>query len=703
MPSPQPPRSEPLLRPVHCLGIASDLGTSLPGCAEAPEILHQAGFAAELSRTGRQTLWRATLEPPAAGDREERVAVLCERLAEEVGATLAAGALPLVLGGDHACAIGTWRGAARALAERGPLGLIWIDAHLDAHTPGTTPSGNLHGMPLACLLGEGDPRLAAGPPLDPRHVCVLGARSWEPEEAALLARLGVRVISNADVRRRGLAAALDEARCIAGAGTAGYGLTLDLDAVDPLDAPGVGTPVETGLAAAELLAALRRLRGDPRLVALEIAEYNPRLDAAGRTARLVAAVAAAALAPNAEQLMALEARHGARNYLPLPVVLSRGEGCHLWDVDGRRYLDMMGAYSATSFGHCHPRLVAALGRQARRLAVTSRAFHTDRLALLLARLTELFGFDRALPVNTGLEAVETALKAARKWAYEVKGVPPDAAEIIACEGNFHGRSIAIVGLSSEAQYRRGFGPFPPGLKRIPYGDAHALEAAITPHTAAFLVEPVQGEGGIIVPPRGYLAACAQICHRHDVLLICDEIQTGLGRTGRLLGCQHEGVQPDAITLGKALGGGLLPVSAFLAREEVMGVFHPGDHGSTFGGNPLAAAVALEALDLLVEEKLVERAAELGTHLLARLRAIRSPLIREVRGLGLFAGVELAPHVGAREVCERLAARGVLTKDTHETVIRFAPPLIIEREQIDWAVAQFAAVLAEFEPRAKRVA
>ena len=706
MPSPkqQEPGPEPILRPIHCLGAAADLGTGVPGCAEAPEMLRAAGLAADLARLGPKTLWLDTLIPPSAGSREDRLAALCSGLADKVRASIACGAVPLVLGGDHSCALGTWRGALRALEGRGALGLIWIDAHLDAHTPETTPSGNLHGMPLACLLGHGDGRLAGEPRLDPRHVCVVGARSWEPAEAALLGRLGVRVIADEELRRRGLAAALDEARAIARGGTAGFGLTVDLDALDPADAPAVSTPAANGLRTEELLAALRELRGDARLIAVEIAEYNPRLDREGKTARLVREIAEAVLAPTASQLMALEARHGARNYQPLPVVLTRGEGCHLWDVEGRRYLDMMGAYSATSFGHCHPRLVAALERQARRLAVTSRAFHTDRLPLLLARLTELFGFDRALPVNTGLEAVETALKAARKWAYEVKGVAADRAEIVACEGNFHGRSIAIIGLSSEPQYRQGFGPFPPGLKRVPYGDAAALEAAITPNTAAFLVEAVQGEGGIVLPPRGYLSACAEICRRHDVLLICDEIQTGMGRTGRLLACQHEGVRPDGITLGKALGGGLLPVSAFLARREVMQVFRPGDHGSTFGGNPLAAAVALEALDLLVDENLAQRAAELGEHLLARLNAISSPLIRAVRGIGLFAGVELDPRfASAREVCERLAARGLLTKDTHETVVRFAPPLIIERSEIDWAVEQLEAVLAEMAVAVREVA
>ena len=391
----------------------------------------------------------------------------------------------------------------------------------------------------------------------------------------------------------------------------------------------------------------------------------------------------------------LEDRYCAHNYAPLPVVLTRGEGVYVWDVEGRVYLDMMSAYSAVSFGHGHPRLLGALRAQAARLAVTSRAFHTDRLGPFLQRLCELTGMDKALPMNTGAEAVETALKATRKWAYTVKGVPADRAEIVVCDGNFHGRTIAIVGFSSEPQYRNGFGPFPTGFMRIPFGDSRALEHAITPNTAAFLVEPIQGEGGIVVPPAGYLKRCAEICRENDVLLICDEVQTGLGRTGRILACQHDGVEPDGVILGKALGGGLLPVSAFLARHEVMGVFAPGDHGSTFGGNPLAAAVGLEALDVLVEEGLTERAALLGSYLLKRLRELASPLIRSVRGRGLLTGLEIdTRYVSSRDLCLALLRQGILTKDTHETVIRFAPPLIIAREQIDWAVERIALALDE---------
>jgi len=392
-----------------------------------------------------------------------------------------------------------------------------------------------------------------------------------------------------------------------------------------------------------------------------------------------------------------ERTFGARNYDPLPVVLAHGEGAWVRDVGGRRYLDLMSAYSAVSFGHAHPAIVAALVAQARKLAVTSRAFHNDRLPVLMERLARLTGLARALPSNGGAEAVETALKAMRKWGYKVKGIAADRAEIIVCRNNFHGRSITIVGFSSEANYRDGFGPFAPGFKAIPFGDAAALEAAITPNTAAFLVEPVQGEGGIIVPPAGYLAECARICREHRVLLICDEIQTGLGRTGYFLACEHDAVKPDGVILGKALGGGLLPVSMFVATDDVMQVFTPGDHGNTFGGNPLASAVALAALDVLEDEGLCARSATLGAWLLEELRAINSPLIVDVRGRGLFIGIEVdTRRVTAREVVDRLLARGILSKDTHGTVVRIAPPLNIAREDLAWAVGEIAAAVRDLE-------
>lgn len=393
--------------------------------------------------------------------------------------------------------------------------------------------------------------------------------------------------------------------------------------------------------------------------------------------------------PPASAMIETERQYGANNYAPLPVVMAHGEGVWLWDEHGRRYLDMLSAYSAVSHGHAHPRIVRVLIAQAQRLAMTSRACHNDQLPQLLKRLAELTGLDRALPVNTGLEAVETGLKAARKWGYRVKGIPEGKAEVVVCENNFHGRSITIVGFSSDPQYSDGFGPFAPGFKSIPFGDAAALEAAITPHTAAFLVEPIQGEGGIVVPPLGYLAECARLCRKHRVLLLVDEIQTGLGRTGKFLASEHEGVKPDGVMLGKGLGGGLLPVSAFVSTDEVMQVFRPGDHGSTFGGNPLACALARTALRILVEEKLIERSAELGDYFLSKLKNIQSSVIREIRGRGLWIGIELSGD--ARPYCEALKEQGILCKETHGRIIRIAPPLVIQREEIDWACDCLAKV------------
>lgn len=390
----------------------------------------------------------------------------------------------------------------------------------------------------------------------------------------------------------------------------------------------------------------------------------------------------------------LENTYCAQNYAPLPVVLNKGEGIFVWDEQGNKYLDMMSAYSAVSHGHCHPRLVKVLQQQASRLGVVSRAYYSDQLGAFLQKACEMTGFEKALPMNTGAEAVETALKAARKWAYTVKGVAENQAEIISCENNFHGRTIAIVGMSSEAQYQQGFGPFPAGFKQIPFANAAALEQAINKNTAAFIVEPIQGEGGIVIPPAGYLKECQAICQKHNVLLICDEVQTGLGRTGRFLAYEHDGVKPDGLILGKALGGGLLPVSMFLASEPVMSVFTPGDHGSTFGGYPLAAAVGLEALNILDEEKLWEHSKTLGEYFLDQLQAIQHAAIKEVRGKGLFVGMEFHPKaISARAFCEKLMAQGILSKDTHHTVARFAPPLIIEKTDIDWTVEQIKSVVA----------
>jgi ornithine--oxo-acid transaminase len=395
--------------------------------------------------------------------------------------------------------------------------------------------------------------------------------------------------------------------------------------------------------------------------------------------------------------MELESRYSARNYEPLPVVLARGEGAHLWDAAGRRYVDMMSAYSAASHGHAHPRILAALEAQAKRLAVPSRAFFNDRLGPFLAELCKLTGLEAALPMNTGAEAVETAIKAARRWGYRVKGIARDRAEILVASGNFHGRTTTVISFSTDQDYRDGFGPFTPGFRSVPFGDLAAVERAITPATAAVLVEPIQGEAGIIVPPAGWLRGLRNICDANRVLLILDEVQSGLGRTGAWFAYEHESIRPDGLILGKALGGGVLPVSAFVATREVMDVFTPGSHGSTFGGNPLAAAVGLEALNVIREEKLVERSAELGAHMLARLSAFKHAALKDVRGRGLWAGAEIDPRIAsAREVCERLLQKGVLSKETHHVVVRLAPPLVIARADLDWALDRFAEVLDELE-------
>jgi ornithine--oxo-acid transaminase len=388
-----------------------------------------------------------------------------------------------------------------------------------------------------------------------------------------------------------------------------------------------------------------------------------------------------------------EGHLGAHNYAPLDVVLTRGQGVYVWDVDGRRYLDCLAAYSAVNQGHCHPKILAAMTAQAARLTLTSRAFRNDQLVPFYEELCALTRSHKVLPMNSGAEAVESALKLARKWGYEVKGVPEGKAEIIVCAENFHGRTITIVGFSTDQNSRRGFGPFAPGFKIVPFGDAAALEAAITPNTVAFLVEPIQGEAGVIIPPAGYLRAARALCTKHNVQLILDEIQTGLGRTGKLLAEEHEGVEADLTLIGKALSGGFYPVSAVLSNSEVMDVLHPGEHGSTFGGNPLACAVARAALRVIVDEGLVEASARLGARLLADLRSIPSTRVKEVRGRGLMIAIELhADAGGARTVCEQLLERGLLAKETHEHIIRIAPPLVLTEEQSDWIASQFDAVL-----------
>jgi len=389
----------------------------------------------------------------------------------------------------------------------------------------------------------------------------------------------------------------------------------------------------------------------------------------------------------------MEQEFGAHNYKPLDVVLSRGKGVWVWDVNGNKYLDCLSAYSAVNQGHCHPKILQSMIEQSHKLTMTSRAFRNDQLGPFYKELCKLTHSHKVLPMNSGSEAVETVIKAVRKWGYQIKGVPKDQAEIIVCENNFHGRTIAIIGFSSENQYRDGFGPFAKGFKIIPFGNAKAFEEAITPNTIAIMIEPIQGEAGIILPPAGYLKEVKTICEKQDVVFILDEIQTGLGRTGKLLAEEHEGIEADVTVIGKSLSGGFYPVSAVLSTKEVLGVFMPGDHGSTFGGNPLACAVARAAINVLIEEKMIENSAKIGEYFMSQLKQIRSPFIKEVRGKGLLIGVELVPEAGsARPFCERLMQQGLLCKDTHENVIRFVPPLVITQKEVDWALKKIKSVM-----------
>jgi len=396
---------------------------------------------------------------------------------------------------------------------------------------------------------------------------------------------------------------------------------------------------------------------------------------------------------NTQGYIELEDKYGAHNYKPLSVVISEGKGVWVWDVEGKKYLDCLSAYSAVNQGHCHPHIVKAMVDQAQKIALTSRAFRNDKLGLLYKKLVDLTGYERVLPMNSGAEAVESAIKVARKWAYVTKGVPKYEAEIIVAAGNFHGRTVTIVSFSTEDFYREAFGPFTPGFKIVTYGDIEEMKAAITPNTAAVMLEPIQGENGVVLPPDGYLKAVADLCKENNVLFIADEIQTGLCRTGKWFASQHEGVRPDVTVIGKALSGGMYPVSAVLADDAVLGLFLPGEHGSTFGGSPLAAAVAVAALEVLDEEHLADRATELGNYFMSKLREIEAPMVKEIRGRGLLIGVELRPEAGgARRYCEMLQEVGILAKETHDHVIRFAPPLIIEKETLDWAIEVIADVL-----------
>ena len=396
---------------------------------------------------------------------------------------------------------------------------------------------------------------------------------------------------------------------------------------------------------------------------------------------------------NTQGYIELEDKYGAHNYKPLSVVISEGKGVWVWDVEGKKYLDCLSAYSAVNQGHCHPHIVKAMVDQAQKIALTSRAFRNDKLGLLYKKLVDLTGYERVLPMNSGAEAVESAIKVARKWAYVTKGVPKYEAEIIVAAGNFHGRTVTIVSFSTEDFYREAFGPFTPGFKIVTYGDIEEMKSAITPNTAAVMLEPIQGENGVVLPPDGYLKAVADLCKENNVLFIADEIQTGLCRTGKWFASQHEGVRPDVTVIGKALSGGMYPVSAVLANDAVLGLFLPGEHGSTFGGSPLAAAVAVAALEVLDEEHLADRATELGNYFMSKLREIEAPMVKEIRGRGLLIGVELRPEAGgARRYCEMLQEAGILAKETHDHVIRFAPPLIIEKETLDWAIEVIADVL-----------
>lgn len=401
----------------------------------------------------------------------------------------------------------------------------------------------------------------------------------------------------------------------------------------------------------------------------------------------------------ASSFISIEEKYGAHNYNPLDVVLERGEGIWVWDVDGMQYMDCLSAYSAINQGHCHPKIMEAMIAQLNKLTLTSRAFRNDQLGLFYEELCQLTHSHKVLPMNSGAEAVETAIKAVRKWGYEAKGVPQDRAELIVCENNFHGRTITIVGFSSEPRYRDGFGPFTPGFKMIPFGDTSALEKAITPYTVGFLVEPIQGEAGVIIPPQGYLKEVRSICNHHNIIMILDEIQTGLGRTGKLLAEEHDGIEADVTIIGKALSGGFYPISAVLSNTDVLGVFQPGHHGSTFGGSPLACAVARAALRVLIEERMIENAATMGEYFLSKLKTIESPSIREIRGKGLLLGIELFPEAGgARRFCEQLIKHGLLCKETHENVIRIAPPLIIQRKDVDWAVERIKWVFSSTESK-----
>ncbi len=681
------------MRKSAIIGAACGWGAQLHATQNGPQML--------ISCALLNSPWRRVIYPelryPALKtlnyeERLTQITMFNKRLGNEVKETLQEGVRPIVIGGDHSAAIGIW--SAVSTQVDGDLGLIWLDAHMDGHTIDTTPSKAIHGMPVAVLLGHGEKSLVAlcegTAAVKPENMILIGVRNFEEGEAELLKRLNVRIYYIEEVKKRGFKAVMDEAVKDLKERTVGFGISLDLDVFDPEVAPGVGSPAPDGLYADEVLETFSQLKDEASLLALEIAEFNPERDVDNQTSKLIESVVGQiGSSPRehspSEEWISNEEKHLAPNYHPIPVVLTRGEGVWLWDIEGKRYLDMMSAYSAVSFGHANPRLVEVLHEQAKTLSLTSRAFHTDTLAPFVDKLCEISGMDKAMILNSGVEAVEAG-KGARKWGYENKGIADGKAEIIVCAGNFHGRTTTVISFSSDALYKDNFGPFTPGFVEIPYNDAGALRKAITPNTCAFLVEPMQGEAGIVMPSRGWLKECEKICRENNVLLILDEIQTGLGRTGAMFAFEHENVKPDGLILGKGLGGGLLPVSAFLARSDVMDLFAPGTHGSTFGGNPLASRVGYEALCMFEDGALVENSKRLGAQLLNGIKNMNCPFVKEVRGSGLWVGVELhAEKMSARKVCEALRYNGILTKETHETVIRFAPPLIIDETTLDWAL------------------
>jgi ornithine--oxo-acid transaminase len=699
------------IKPLELIGAGQGWGAKFHEVQMGPHALHDYGLLQSLQKIDPAIQWQEErfISPSITyptnrelnyPERLAQVKEFSENLSKEV-IEVQSSHFPVILGGDHTIAIGTWSALTTALHAQGNFGLIWVDAHMDSHTPKTSHTQNIHGMPLAALLGYGEEVLvnvaSNGAKLHPQHVVLIGVRSFEPEEAEFLRKLNVRIYFMSEVQRRGFEEIFQEAVQIVSQHTKGFGVSIDIDAFDPEIAPGTGAHAIGGiLHKTDVTNSLKSISQNPKFKALEIAEFDPSRDIQHKTTILVQELVSSVI-NRTQQWIDFENKWCANNYNSIPVVLSKAKAEWLWDIEGKRYVDMMAAYSAVSLGHAHPRLIHALQDQAQTLAVVSRAFHSDKLAPFLERLCQVTGMDKALPMNTGVEAVETALKAARRYGYEKKGIPDGKAEIIVAKNNFHGRTIAVVGFSSEPAYQKHFGPFAPGFVEIPFGDSEALKKAITPNTCAFLIEPIQGEAGIIIPGHGWLKTCQEICNQQNVLLIVDEVQTGLGRTGKMFAIEHDNVKPDAIILGKALGGGLLPVSMFLARLEVMDVFTPASHGSTFGGNPLGARIGLEVLNIIQEENLVERSRVLGDELLQGLKQIKSRLIKDVRGKGLFIAVEINPQfLMAREVCEKLMQNGVLSKETHDTVIRFAPPLIISKEALNIAIEQFAKTIAFFE-------